>query len=87
MVEVFKTNVQEAVNARLLIRSIQRCFPDYNVNFDLDDCDRILRVKSSNGLVDPAPILNLLKAFGFEAEVLGDEIYPPENACSSPEYL
>jgi hypothetical protein len=44
------------------------------VNFDLEDCDRILRVKNDHDSIDSIEIINLLKEFGFDAEVLRDEI-------------
>jgi hypothetical protein len=47
IVEVFKTNVKTGAQAERLITLIRENFPEYTVNFDLDDCDRILRVKSS----------------------------------------
>lgn len=74
MIEVFKTNVCKPQHAILLIARIQASFLHYQANFDLQDCDRILRVKCTSGVVQPALIINLLKESGFEAEVLRDEI-------------
>lgn len=73
MVEVFKTNVQDARQANLLIDQIHKNFMDYKANFDLEDCDNILRVKSTTSYIEPAPVINLLQHFGFIAEVLPDE--------------
>ena len=73
MTEVFKTNVNHPSKANVLQALIQNQFPGYAVNFDLDDCDRILRVQSS-GSVDPAAILQLMRDCGFSAEVLPDEL-------------
>ena len=72
MVEVFKTNVQDTRHARMLVHSIQESFGHYEVNFDLDDCDRILRVKCCGGMVDAEALIELLRDFGFVAEVLQD---------------
>lgn len=44
MVEVFKTNIKQTQQANHLMNLIQSRFPDYQVNFDLQDCDNILRV-------------------------------------------
>lgn len=56
MVEVFKTNVTPMSKAKMLIQSIEKHFPDYKTNFDLSDCDKILRVEGENisakGLTD-----------------------------------
>ena len=75
MVEVFKTNVEKRFDADLLIEEIHKIFPSYKANFDLDDCDRILRVQSISGEVQADLMINLLMDFGFEAEVLVDDVY------------
>lgn len=69
-VEVFKTNVGDPEQARLLIDQIQQSFTGYIVNFDLEDCDNILRVKCTTGLIQSGSLIKLLNDFGFEAEVL-----------------
>ena len=48
MVEVFKTNVQREIDTNYIIAVIKRQFPLYKVNFDLEDCDKILRVEGAN---------------------------------------
>lgn len=73
MVEVFRTNVCDRSHANKLIGEIQSIFTNYIANFDLDDCDRILRVKCLTGCVEPAAVINLIKQFGFVAEVLPGE--------------
>lgn len=45
IVEIFKTNVQEESDRDYIITVIQNQFPDYKINFDLEDCDKILRVE------------------------------------------
>ena len=45
MVEVFKTNVYEPCQSIMLVRILYNYFPDHRINFDLEDCDRILRVE------------------------------------------
>ncbi|EHQ30601.1 hypothetical protein [Mucilaginibacter paludis] len=72
MVEVFKTDVSERCHANMLIAQIHQIFTDYKANFDLEDCDRILRVKCANGTVHPPCLIELLKDFGFHAELLPD---------------
>jgi len=72
MVEVFKTNVTSIHQASALVDVIRYHFKHYKVNFDLDDCDRILRIESSRK-IDPEPVLELLKDMGVTAEVLLDE--------------
>ncbi|HRP55314.1 hypothetical protein [Agriterribacter sp.] len=74
MIEVFKTNVHNRHDAAMLIEQIHRSFLDYQANFDLEDCDRILRVKCISGVIKSALLIDFLKDLGFEAEVLPDNI-------------
>lgn len=71
MVEVFRTNVCEERDAIQLFVHLQKTNPQYKVNFDLDDCDKILRIESSEN-VDSENIIFLLGQFGFKGEILPD---------------
>ena len=73
MVEVFRTNVNDLDHANMLIELIHNSFAEYQANFDLDDCDRILRVESTTGLVQSSFLILLLKNSGFIAEILPDD--------------
>ena len=73
MVEVFKTDVKYRDHANMLIGEIHKTFVDYKVNFDLEDCDKILRVECTRGVIQSSFLVNLLKNFGFNAEVLPDD--------------
>jgi len=77
MVEVFKTDVQCADQACTLVDRIHRAFPGYKANFDLEDCDRILRVAVAHGDINTSRIITLLNHAGVWAEVLTDEIDQP----------
>jgi len=70
MIEVFKTDVIDPVLAGLLQNRIHRTFPQYRANFDLEDCDRILRVACVTGSVEARRLIQLLEERGFKAEVL-----------------
>jgi hypothetical protein len=70
MVEVFKTNVTSKHQAKKLVALIEGHFEDYKANFDLDDCDHILRVATGQPLVEQQPMIMLLKEMGVVAEVL-----------------
>ena len=50
IVEIFKTNVSDQQLANKIIMDLNQLFPDYNINFDLEDCDKVLRVKSPNSI-------------------------------------
>lgn len=73
MIEVFKTDVNTAAHAQILIDEINQKFAHYKANFDLSDCDRILRIKSNNGIVDAPAVIELLQRFGYNAAILPDE--------------
>jgi len=67
MVEVFKTNIEtneEAVQIRNLLLEL---FPNCQINFDLDDCDRVLRIE---GTVSSAEVVELVKEHSYRCEVL-----------------
>jgi hypothetical protein len=83
MVEVFKTNVYDAEEAQLLCKALRQTFPAYEVNFDLDDCDRILRIKNRTGRIDVFPVVRVLSNHGYEAEVLPDlpPVWPRDFRC------
>jgi hypothetical protein len=67
-VEVFKTNVQEKERSRLLIQKLVEQFPASKINFDLDDCDKILRVEGIDFCAQR--IIELLKLNGHYCELL-----------------
>ena len=67
-VEVFKTNVEDEVNAKVIIQTLVRRFPGSRVNFDLQDCDRVLRVEGLSLCNDS--IIKLVKEAGFGCTVL-----------------
>ena len=67
MVEVFKTNVQEDSTASLVEQLLEH-FPQSKINFDLEDCDKILRVEGSN--VIPGKVIDILMMQGYLCSVL-----------------
>ena len=73
MIEVFKTNVNDADQAKQLIETIHASFANVQANFDLEDCDKILRVKSTDDYIDPVTFTSLLGTWGFRAEVLQED--------------
>ena len=73
MVEVFKTNVEDQIDAIILINRIQANFEGYAVTFDLEDCDKILRVRTDEPSVQSAHIITMIEKMGFDAIILPDE--------------
>ncbi|MCF0057986.1 hypothetical protein [Dyadobacter sp. CY356] len=80
MIEVFKTNVTDHEVANMLLDQIHLTFIGYQANFDLEDCDKILRVCFDSGIIQPSLIIGLLKYFKYEAEILQEnELSPIEE--------
>lgn len=69
-IAVYKTTVESRSVAESITYSIQRQFPDYDVSFDLEDCDKVLRVENGNGSVDGKEIQTILKSYGYRMETL-----------------
>jgi hypothetical protein len=63
MVEIFKTNVQKKSDSNYIISIIKQQFPDCKINFDLEDCDRILRIEG--GRFNPKQIIEHLNLQGY----------------------
>ena len=70
MVEVFKTNVETCEQATDLLDAIHSAFINYRANFDLEDCDKILRVENNESYIESDCILHLLRQYGYAAEIL-----------------
>lgn len=58
MVEIFKTNVETQLEAKHVIQQLKIKFPNYKINFDLEDCDKILRVE--NSIINTHQIMNVV---------------------------
>jgi hypothetical protein len=68
MVEVFKTNVQKKTQCKMLLSILSEAFPSFKINFDLSDCDKVLRVEGDN--MEALRIMMIVKEYGFNCEVL-----------------
>jgi hypothetical protein len=68
MVEVFKTNVDSVAASEELHAELQFLFPTCKINFDLDDCDRILRIEG-NG-INTETISKILIRNNYMCEIL-----------------
>ena len=74
MIEVFRTNVNDRAQANMIVDRIHEQYSFYKANFDLQDCDRIVRIKSSTGQIHSPSLISILNDFGFQGEVLPDII-------------
>lgn len=66
MVTVFKTNVQCPDKASSIVNGLLCEFPAFRINFDLEDCDNILRVEGGN--IQTNEIISSLKKLGHFCE-------------------
>lgn len=68
IVEVFKTNVEEVELSERLIQQLAAQFPQSLINFDMEDCDKILRVEAD--IIAHEEIIQILNSNGYTCEVL-----------------
>ena len=68
MVEIFRTNVRRKQQAKVLLDILSKQFPLFHINFDLEDCDNILRVEGEN--ICREKIAELVTENGYECGVL-----------------
>lgn len=68
MVEIFKTNVHDVLQAETIIALLNNHFPAFMINFDLHDCDKILRVKGESIPIDE--IVTLVSENGIQCSLL-----------------
>jgi hypothetical protein len=67
MVEVFKTNIANIEEAERIRKLLPEHFPGCQINLDLEDCDKILRVK---GKISTEVIIDLVNANSYHVELL-----------------
>lgn len=70
MVSVYKTNVNSQNQASFVVQTLREHFPDRVINFDLEDCDKILRIEGREN--DPPSVIILLNQIGFYCDELPD---------------
>ena len=68
VVEVFKTNVRSKRMAKIIMNDLVQLLPNAKINFDLEDCDNILRIECRHLIV--ADVIKVLRLKGFNCETL-----------------
>jgi hypothetical protein len=68
MIEIFKTNVENQADANFILQQLKTFFTNYLCNFDLEDCDKILRIEANN--INISKIEEALNTMGFDCENL-----------------
>lgn len=63
MIAVFKTGVRTRGDADYLIKIMENQYPGYEINFDLEDCDHVLRIKGQE--IKNKDVIALFRKEGF----------------------
>ena len=71
-IEVFRTTVTRPADAARLLRQLAARWPGHRITFDLQDCDRVLRVESFSCPVDNAHVSEVIRQLGHRCEPLPD---------------
>lgn len=68
MIEVFKTDITNKTTAKAIIKALKQSFPTSNFNFDLNDCDKILRITSNQNIA--SQVVEIISSQGFRCDIL-----------------
>jgi len=68
MIEIFKTDINHQKVADFIVRLLTQKFPDCHINFDLEDCDNILRIEGKG--ISKQKVIRFLDELGFVCAVL-----------------
>lgn len=69
IIEVYKTNVDESSSAKMILDEIRESHPNSDPSFDLDDCDKVLRIEDSSG-INHVKIEEIVQTHGFYLDSL-----------------
>jgi hypothetical protein len=69
-IEIFRTDVYDRAEADMIVQQLNAAFTAYLINFDLHDCDRILRIENRSGRVAPERVIKMMQQLGYEAILL-----------------
>ncbi|MES2110231.1 MAG: hypothetical protein V4577_15845 [Bacteroidota bacterium] len=69
MVEIFRTNVKSKRLAGKLLKALSLHLPAFKFNFDLEDCDCILRAQSDGCPVECHKIMQIVQGHSVEISV------------------
>ena len=68
MIEIFKTDVQKVSQAKRIVDLLNDYFPGNRINFDLQDCDKVLRIEGD--AFRSTEVIMLVKQSGFTCNIL-----------------
>jgi hypothetical protein len=64
-VEIFKTDIRQVNEAAEVVELLSQELPHCRINFDLEDCDRILRIESGGWPINIQQIIQLIMGQGY----------------------
>lgn len=70
IVKVYKTDVEDHLNAGRILEAILDIMPKCDPAFDLEDCDNVLRIANPAGEVSDETVSKILNQFGYSMESL-----------------
>jgi len=68
MVEIFKTDVCNTQEAADVVTALKHLLPLHKINFDLQDCDKVLRIEGV-GIINHV-IIETVIGKGFQCKLL-----------------
>lgn len=68
--EVFQTNLQSLGEAEQLKKELLLLYPFYRICFDLEDCDKILKISATR--IDAEEVVRISLKCGYRVAVLAD---------------
>ena len=71
-VEIFRTNVKSKRTAKIILEALHISLPEYHFNFDLEDCDCILRVQRNSGFFETTKIIQIVKDHNMAISLFED---------------
>ena len=72
-VEVFKTDVSSAAQAAAVVQALRSACPELRASFDLEDCDRVLCLRSSQpATVSWDQAVAVVRSLGVQLQALPD---------------
>lgn len=72
-IEVFKTQITHHHEALMISSLLKEVYPAYVINFDLEDCDKVMRIKSKREPIHSEDVVKLLNRLGFYIEILEND--------------
>lgn len=74
MIRVYKTNIQRKKDANRILAALAPHYPCSNINFDLEDTDKILRIEYHHEEWDAEPIEHIVQNRGYWIEELEHDV-------------